>query len=135
MRLQITKGETFAYTITEGTNEIQFGCEVVENGVYRDPTVEETIVWSLETPVTGISINSSTGLLTIDNTVVNGSSTKVVATMGSLVDKCPFSVFDYVEPTPPPDFSSDIQALQQENLVLQQAIIELTIVLGSMVGE
>jgi len=135
MRLQITKGETFAYTLAEGSYEIQFGCEVVENGIYREPTNEETIVWSLSNTVTGVSINSSTGLLTVDSTAVNGTNTKVIATMGSLVDECPFSVFDYVEPTPPPDFSSEIQALHQDNLTLQQAIIELTIVLGSMVGE
>lgn len=135
MRLQITKGETFAYTITEGSFEIQFGCEVVENGFYREPRSEETIVWSLSNAVTGVSINSSTGVLTVDSTAVNGTSTKVIATMGSLVAECPFSVFDYVEPAPPPDLSSDIEALKQDNLVLQQAIIELTIVLGSMVGE
>ena len=127
-RLQITRGNTFLYIPTEGQQTLQFGCEFVENNIYRELLPEETVTWQLEDSIQGVSIDSQTGLLTIDNTVVDPSETTVIQTMGQYVANCPIRFFHE------PDMSNVKPQFEEEIELLEQSVIELTELLSDLYG-
>lgn len=96
IRLQITKGNTFLYRPTTGSVTLEFGCEVVENNIYRDLTPEEILSWSISPSTTGVSIASS-GILTATSDVADNTSLEVIAELNGMIAKCPLRIFDEPE--------------------------------------
>lgn len=127
-RLQITRGNTFLYIPPEGVQTLQFGCEFVENNIYREILPEETVTWQLRDQVQGASIDPQTGLLTIDNTVNNPTETEVIQTMGQYTATCPLRLFSE------PDISNDKTPIEEDFEMLELQVLQLSELLSDVYG-